>query len=254
VAEKRKIVGLKGIDAAIKRVDGVLGNVNEQVQDIAVAIVEHGAGQGNGDMSRALTLCQMVKRHRSLNLAFLVGWFRHFGNCNVNLRANDGAGKVSLVSRDAKGYRGFDVLGAQHNNWFDAYDEKGEKAGWYQGPPPPEFQPETVGDIADRIQRFVVNTGKLLEKTETVNGKEVPAVRLAETDKQQVANALQFMSRIAATLARHEEIEQLGQKLAKTMEESEKDTTVVQIIRQPLPEQPKAEAPKGDEQKEQAVA
>jgi hypothetical protein len=121
---KPKIVGLAGIDKAIKSIANVGQNLNERVQDVAVAIVEHAAGQGNGDMSRALTLVKTVNRMRTLNAAFLVGYFRYFASTNINLRANDGAGKVSLMARDAKGYRGFDVDGARANNWYEAFGEE----------------------------------------------------------------------------------------------------------------------------------
>jgi hypothetical protein len=226
----KNIVGLAGIDKAIKAFNGVASNLNERVQDIAVAIIEHGAGQGNGDMSRALTLCQSVKRHRTLNTAFLIGYFRYFGNVNVNLNANDGAGKVSLVSRDAKGYRGFDVDGARANNWYEAIDANGERAPWYAGPVPVDYTPLTVGDIAARMTNFAANTAKMLTGTKTVNNKEVPIVQLAEGDRQQVENALLFITRIAATLARHEDVERKAQELAKAQEATEQDNEIVEVL------------------------
>lgn len=225
-----KIVGLAGIDKAIKSVASIIGNVNVRVQDIAVAIVEHGAGQGNGDMSRALTLCQTVRKHRTLNVAFLIGYFAYFASTTVNLRGNDGKGKVNLMSRDAKGYRGFDVDGARANNWFDAIDDEGNRAPWYAGPEPAEYQPLTVGDIAERMNRFVTTTNTLLTSTKNVKGRDVPAVKLAEDDERQVHNALQFISRIAATLARHEEVEKLAQQLATAQEELEQDNDVVEVL------------------------
>src|SRR6185369_9259082 len=109
---KPKIEGLAGIDKGIKALSGIASNLNERVQDIAVAIVVHAAGPGNGDVSRALPLVQTVNRMRTLNTAFLVGWLAYFANCNVNLRADNGKGKVSLISRDSKRYRGFDPAGA----------------------------------------------------------------------------------------------------------------------------------------------
>lgn len=224
------IVGLAGIDKAIKAFNGVASNLNERVQDIALAIIEHGAGAGNGDMSRALTLCQSVKRHRTLNTAFLVGYFRYFGNATVNLNANDGAGKVSLVTRDAKTYRGFDVAGAKVHNWFDAIDADGERAAWYAGPVPADYQPLTVGDIAARMANFATNTAKMLTGTKTVNGKDQPIVKLAEDDRQQVENALLFITRIAATLARHEDVERKAQELAKAQEATEQDNEIVEVL------------------------
>lgn len=225
-----KIVGLAGIDRSIKSLSKIGANLNERVHDTALAIVEHGAGQGNGDMSRALTLCQAVARLRSMNVAYLIGYFRHFASTTVNLRGNDGKGKVSLMAKDAKGYRGFDVDGARVNKWYDAFDKEGNRAAWYAGPATPDFQPEGVGDIAERMRRFVKNTGTLLTGTKDVNGKPVPLVALAEGDRQQVENALLFISRIAATLARHDDVEQKAQALAKAQEATEQDNEIVEVL------------------------
>jgi hypothetical protein len=227
---KPKIVGLAGIDKGIKSLAGIGQNLNERVQDLAVAIIDHGANAGNGDMSRALTLVQTVNRMRSLNTAFLVGFLRYFGNCNVNLRANDGKGKVSLIARDAKAYRGFDVAGATANNWYEAFDEQGNRSNWYAGPQPAEFQPMTVGDIATRMSDFSKRTTKLLDDTKTVGGKDVPVVALTEQDRQQVSHALAFIDRIAATLARHETVAELTAKLAEEQGALEQDNEVVAVL------------------------
>lgn len=226
---KPNIVGLQAIDKGIRALAGIAQNLNERVQDIAVAIVEHANGPGNGDVSRALTLCQTVNRMRTLNTAFLVGWFRYFGNCNVNLRADDGKGKVSLISRDAKAYRGgFDVEGARANKWFDAFTADGTRAVWYAGPAPAEFQPYTIGDEANRIRTFVEGERKRLDATKTVNGKEVPLVALTDEDRTQMLNALMFMEKLAATLARHEEVRKLAEQQAKL--EQDVDPQVAAII------------------------
>lgn len=238
MAERRvkAYVGDAAIGRAIKSLNTRLENVNDDVQDIAVSIIVHAAGPGNGDMSRALDLCKTVKRHRTLNVAFLVGYFRHFGNANVNLNANEGAGKVSLIDRKSANYRGFDVDGARANKWYEAVNDDGERAGWYAGPVPAEFQPYTIGDEAKRIANFVKGERKRLEDTKVVNGVEVPLVKLAEPDRLQMMNALDFMERIAATLARHEDIHQKAQELAAAQEEAGKDEVVVQIMQQPVPD------------------
>jgi hypothetical protein len=155
--QRAKIVGLAAITKAIKALDGIAGSLNERVQETAVAIVEHGAGVGNGDMSKALDLVKVCRKHK-LNIAFIVGWFAYFGNCNINLRGNNGAGKVSLISKDSKRYRGFDVDGARANNWFDAIDNDGNRALWYQGPQPEEYNPNTIGDFAATLNRFIGRT------------------------------------------------------------------------------------------------
>jgi hypothetical protein len=228
---RKKIEGLRGIDRAIKQIGGVAENLNERIQEVAVAIVEHANGAGNGDMSRALTLCKTVSRYRTLNVAYLIGWFRYFGNANINLKADDGAGKVSLISKDSKAYRGgFDVDGARANNWQDAFDDKGNRSTWYSGPAPADFQPMTVGDLANRMHNFVKNTTKLLTDTKEVKGKEVPLVELSEGDQRQVEHAMAFIDRIANTLARHEEVAKLERELQKTKEEATSDEAVIDVL------------------------
>jgi hypothetical protein len=229
MANRAKIVGLAAITRAIKALDGIAGSLNVRVQEVAVAIVEHGAGAGNGDMSKALDLVKLARKHR-LNVAFLNGWFAYFGNCNVNLRGNDGAGKVSLISKDSKRYRGFDVEGARANNWFEAIDDNGTRARWYEGPEPADYVPEGIGDIADDMTKFVERTNKKLAGTKTVKGREVPLVRLNEEDERQLHNALQFIERIAATLARHEKVQALAAKMAEATAATEQDEEVVAII------------------------
>lgn len=234
---KPKIEGLAGIDKGIKALAGIGQNLNERVQDIAVAIIDHAANAGNGDVSRALTLVQTVNRMRSLNTAFLVGFFRYFGNCNVNLKGDDGKGKVSLISRDSKSYRGFDVAGAKVNNWFDAFDAEGSRSRWYAGPAPAEFQPMTIGDLAGRMSNFVKNTTKLLDDTKSVGGKDVPVVMLTDGDRQQITHALAFIDRIAATLARHETVQELTAKLAAEQKALGQDNAVVEVLKTEPPVQ-----------------
>lgn len=231
MAERKKYVGDAAIGRAIKSLGGKIEGLNQTVQDIAVSIVVHAAGPGNGDVSRALDLCKTVQRHRTLNLAFLVGWFRHFGNCNVNVNADDGKGKVSLISKDSRAYRGFDPAGAEHNNWYDAYDPNtGKKAPWYQGPPPPEFKPATIGDLAEDFRRFVKRERDKLNGTKEVNGNVIPLVVISEADAKQLDSAFDFIERIANTLARHEDMEQAAKALAEAQEAAEADEEVVAIM------------------------
>lgn len=215
---------------AIKSLSGVIENVNNRVQDIATSIIEHAAGAGNGDMSRALDLCKTVARHRTLQVNYLIGYFKYFASTNINLRANDGEGKVSLMSKDSKGYRGFDVDGARANCWFEAFDDEGNRSTWYAGPAPADYQPLTIGDLAERMRRFSKNTAKLLDDTKTVNGKEVPAVQLNEADQTQVEHALAFIDRIANTLARHDEVAKLAAELKAKQNEAGEDEEVLQVL------------------------
>lgn len=228
---RAKMVGLAAIDRAIKSIAGVATNLNERVQETAVAIVEHAAGAGNGDVSRALTLCQAVKRTRTLNASFLVGFFSAFAGTNVNLRGNDGKGTVNLYARDSKKQRGFQVDEARANNWFDAVDPAtGERANWYQGPQPEDYVPEGIGDVADRFLRFTKRVNDDLGKTKTVKGKEVPVISLNDADKEQLHNALAFVERIAATLKRHEDVEQLKARLETATKEAGQDEEVLGVL------------------------
>lgn len=212
-----KIEGLAGIDKAIKAIAGVGANLNERIQDTAVAIVEHAAGAGNGDVSRALTLCQTVARFRSLDVGFLVGYFAAFAGTNVNLKK----ATVNLFSKDSKKQRGFRVDEARANNWFDAIDEDGKRAPWYQGPDRPPFQPDTIGDLMD----YYIKTGKrLLERLDgkkMVNGKEVPLVAINKADRQRLETAVQMITDIAQTIARHEDAAKLYSKVANDEEVEE---------------------------------
>jgi hypothetical protein len=226
----KKIVGLAAIDREIKAMNGVLANVNTRVQSVAVAIIEHAAGAGNGDVSRALTLCQMVRKHRTLNVAYLVGYFAAFAGTNVNLNK----GTVNLFARDSKKQRGFRVEEARANNWYEAIDAEGNRAAWYAGPTPQDYVPDGIGDIAEQMLGFVERINKRLDGTKTVNGKEVPLVRLEKEDEEQVHNALSFIERIAATLARHEEVALLQARLAEATAATEQDEAVVEVIRQPV--------------------
>lgn len=253
MADRKKYVGLAAIDKGIRAFEKIAGNVNDRVSDLAVSIIEHGAGAGNGDMSRALYLCQAVKRHRTLNVAFLIGYFRYFGNCNVNLNADNGKGKVSLVSKDSKSYRGFDPAGAREHNWFDAYDADGNKAPWYSGPPPAQFTPGSIGDVAAYLHGVTKTLNDRLTKEVEKPGYKGPAIVLPEGDLQQVRNAMAFIDRIANTLARHEEAEQAAKAMAEAMEAAEADEVVVSIMTKPV-EEPKAEQAEGEQPQEQAVA
>ena len=213
-----KIVGLAGIDKAIKAIAGVGANLNERVQETAVAIVEHAAGAGNGDVSRALTLCQTVAKMRTLDVGFLVGWFAAFAGTNVQLKK----GTVSLFAKDSKKQRGFRVDEARANNWYEAFNDAGERSPWYQGPDRPPFQPDSVGDIADYLMRQTKRLFERLDGEKEVNGKTVPLVKVSKAEREQIEEALHLIETIANRLARHEDIATLVNKTANDeMEEAE---------------------------------
>lgn len=235
MARMKLLVGVAAIDAAIKEVAGVADNLNDRIQNILTSIIAHAAGAGNGDVSRALALVKALKKYRSINTNYIVGYLRHFGSMTINLRADNGKGKVSLMSRDAKGYRGFDVDGAKANNWFDAVDDNGERADWYQGPVQQDYNPGTIGDVAGEIHNFVKRLGGRLEGTRTVKGKEVPLFNLTPEQREQVDNALAFLDRVSATLARQESIAELEAARQRAIEESKQDTEVIGVLTSKAP-------------------
>lgn len=224
--ERKKIVGTAMIDRAIKSINGIIENVNERVHEVALAIVEHADGAGNGDVSRALTLCQMTKRHKSINTNFLVGWFAAFAGTNVNLNK----GTVNLFSKDSKKQRGFRVAEAKANKWFEAIDNEGNRAAWYAGPQPEEYTPEGIGGVADTLHRTVKRLAERLDDTKKVNGKEVPLYKLTAEQRTEVDNALAFIDRISATLARQESVAALKQQLEAAVADAGQDDDVLNVI------------------------
>lgn len=233
-APRGPMTGLALIDRNIRTIRGIGQNINARVQETAVLIVEHaakgGVGGGNGDVSRALLLCQALPN--TFNRNYLVGWFAAFAGTNVNLKK----GTVNLFSKDSKKQRGFRVDEAKANNWFEAIDKNGERAPWYAGPEPEDYVPEGLGDVAEDIQNMVTRMNKKLAGTKTVKGKEVPLVSLTAEEEQQVHNALNFINQLAATLARREDVAAKKAMLDEAIAASEQDEEILEII------QPKEEA------------
>lgn len=248
MARLKLLVGVAAIDAAIKEVAGVAENLNDRIDNILTSIIVHAAGPGNGDVSRALTLVKALRKYRSINTNYIVGFLRYFGSMTVNVNADGGKGKVSLMSRDAKGYRGFDVDGAKANKWYEAVNDDGERAPWYQGPVQAEYTPGTIGDVAGNIHNFVKRLAGQLDDTKTVKGKEVPLFELTQEQREQVDNALAFLDRVSATLARQESIAELEAAREKAIKEAGQDTEVLAVITPPKAEE------KQEELREPAVA
>jgi hypothetical protein len=205
--------GLTAIDSGIKELRGVIANALERVQVIAVAIISHAAGAGAGDVSRAGHL--MAALPRSMDRNMLAGFFEAFGSINA---AKLKQGEVKLLSRDSKNYVGFDVDGANANNWYEAFDEQGNRAPWYRGPNQPEFEPDGLGDIAGRIENFAKRLDKSLTATKEVKGREVPQVELNGEDLEQVKAAIETVRRIGSKLACRERIVEAEQAIEQDRE------------------------------------
>jgi hypothetical protein len=224
------LVGVADISKAIREIGGVADNLNARIQQALESIIAHAAGAGNGDVSLALDLVKSTRRYKTINTNFIVGYLRHFGSVTVNLKANNGKGKVSVMSKDAKGYRGFDVEGAKANDWFDAVNDDGERAAWYQGPTPEAYEPDTVGDVSSRYLNFVKRERERLNGTKTVGDKEIPLVKVSESDRKGLENALDWFERFAATLARHENVAKLEEQMKAATEEAGQDKEVVELL------------------------
>lgn len=203
--------GLAAIDGGIKELRGVIANVLVRVQVIACAIIVHAAGDGAGDVSRAATLIMALPRSMDRNM--LAGYFEAFGSINGGKLKN---GEAKLLSRDSKYYVGFDVDGAKANNWFDAFDEEGNRAAWYRGPAQPDFEPDGLGDLATRIDNFGKQLEKRLTATKEVKGRETPLVELTKEDQAEVEAAIAAVRKIGAKLACREHIVELKTELANS--------------------------------------
>lgn len=184
-----QIVGLAAIDRHIGQLSGIVANVNQRVQDIAVAIIEHAAGDGAGDVSRALKLVKALPN--SFRREYLIRYFRYFASTGIDLKKD----KVGLISRDNKDFRGFDVDGARANNWFDAFDAAGNRAPWYEGPAPRDVEPNTLVEFGETISNFVKRQTKQLDATRD-DGK--PVYALTDEQRETAKQVLTAIDRVAA--------------------------------------------------------
>lgn len=191
---------LKQIDKGIRELKGIVENVNQRVQGLAVAIISH--AKDHGDCSRALTLVNALPS--TFRREFLIRFFRHFGSIGIDVKGQ----KVRLISADTKGYRGFDVDGAKANNWYEAADAAGNRADWYTGPAPAQFEPNTLGDFGQNIVNFSERLSKQLDATKEVGNKEMPVYRLSDEDRQRADNALAFLKQLGKDVMAREEHEE----------------------------------------------
>lgn len=135
---------LAQIDGRIGRLSGRYLKVNEDVQEIAVSIINH--ANEHGDCSRASTLCRAVPA-RLRNL--LIFWFRNVSPINVTIAKSAKDDKARLrKATNADGspnplYNKFDLDKAKANNWFDNPFEL-----------PEDNVLMTVGTFKERIERL----------------------------------------------------------------------------------------------------
>jgi hypothetical protein len=161
---------LKEIDKRIGQLRGMVNDLMGFIAATAVGIVDHYAE--HGDCSRAGKLVAALPN--SMQRTYLIRWFEKAG---IAIDTNNGYASKA-ISKDSKRYRspseGLEF--AKANNWFDAVNEKGERALWYQGPTPREQEPNTIMDFTDNVIGFADRTAKSIRTgvlTKTVNGKRV---------------------------------------------------------------------------------
>ena len=144
---------LKQIDAKIRTIKASSTKLAANVQEVAVAIIEHAAGPGNGDVTRALALVQAIGT--ASNQRKLIFWFGYFANIGMDVNNN----KVRRLKAGGSTYRdcgngGYDIEGAKANPWNTFEDPR----------QPPEQLPNTLGvfiaenvKIFDRLAKQVVD-------------------------------------------------------------------------------------------------
>lgn len=207
-----KTITLADIDKGIAQLRGIISNVNERVQEIAVAIVEHAFGtgdkQGSGDVSRVPKLLTALPN--SMNRTFLIRWF---AVCNIGVDPQKGYAP-RVLSKDHRLFIPNDqrVAFARANNWYDAVAEDGTRAEWYEGPTPKTFEPNTIGDFGTQILNFAERMQKRLTAKREVNGREVPEYNLTEADRAEAQAALETLERLGKVVCAREELSQLQLK------------------------------------------
>lgn len=135
---------LKQIDARIRGIKTSVTKLASNVQEVAVAIIEHAAGPGNGDVTLAIQLVRAIGT--GANQRKLIFWFGYFANIGMDVANN----KVRRLKEGSQNYRdcgngGYDIEGAKANPWNTFEDPR----------QPPEQLPNTLGVfIAENIKIF----------------------------------------------------------------------------------------------------
>lgn len=214
MAAKYGPISTKEQDKRIAGLRGLVANVNEEAQAIAVGIIAHAAkpaseGGGNGDVSRAIKLVQALPL--SMNRTFMLRYLLYFGSIGINLK--DGTCKV--VSRDSKNFRGFDVDGAVANKWYEPFDEDGNRAHWYEGPNPRQFEPNTAVDFVGNVHNFIDRINRQLDETKKVNGTDVPLYRVDDETKANIRRVLGVMKKATAILGARDAKAELERQIAE---------------------------------------
>ena len=167
---------LRQIDAAIRGIHKRYENARDAVQTVAVAIVEHAAGKGNGDCSRAANLCRALPNHLRRSL---VVWFQQVSPINVTMGKTAKDDTSRLRKDDSKLYNPFNIDKARALNWYDNPNDDN-----------PADEPNIIygggvfEDIIKQLDRMLDNKGKKNQYSEDAQFVALSlkrAVRKAQT-------------------------------------------------------------------------
>lgn len=180
-------MNLQQIDAGIKKLPKMAAEVDQFVQELAVAILVH--AKDHGDTTRALALVNALPR--SYRREMLVNWFAYFGPVGIDVRG----GKTKMIQKTSNRYREFNIDAARANPWFNPESV------------PANNRPEPVSNTLLEFQNNIVNFADRLERqlNETFPDSDKP--RFALNDEQR-----------ATALAEIDAIRRIGQKYAASAE------------------------------------
>lgn len=202
------LAGLAAIDAGITELKGIVANVNERVQQLAVSIISHDVE--TGDCSRALKLVNVLPN--SYRREFLIRYFEYFGAIGIDVKGQ----KVKHIDTNSKRYRKPDVAAAKEHNWFEPFDANGKRADWYAGPNPAAFEPNTLGNLGQNVLRFADRflgtdgkAGDLSKTKDNGSGKQVPLYDLTDAERKQAETVFNGVRKLGLMLMARERTEAL---------------------------------------------
>lgn len=176
---------LKAIDAGIRKLRGLSANVNNLIQGLAVAILQH--DKDHGDCSRALDLVNAIPN--SFRRDMLVRWFAYYGNIGMDVKSGKPA---KHIAKDAKAYRDvpYDkrLNEAKVNPWFDEASVPGQ---------PPLVLPITLGSINEEIINFADRLRKRIES----GGTEKRPMKMSDEEKRTALKQLSELEEISRKVA-----------------------------------------------------
>ena len=156
---------MKQVDDRLGRLAGRYLSINESVQEMAVAIVDHANKTGDCDRARKLVRAVPAKMR-----SMLKNWFAEVSPINVTMGATAKDDTVSLRSEGKKKYMPFDIEKAKANVWYtDPFKKE---------PAPTLNTLQTYFDSVDRLfERMERDTKEDANKVEPEQIARVQALR-----------------------------------------------------------------------------